>query len=264
MDHTNIVIFRSSTARDVFPKDEVYLQQLSRIGAGQRVIFKTVDNLAEMIRKFEMFDLPDKSMAHFIIQAHGNPYGFTIGQDTINMDSTPRLWKQLRDFFVHEVQRKLTPNGSVFIHACSSALEPQSIANVLSRLLPHHIFYGATDIILMDDLQIIPSDRTIIAYQVSEEKNRSGYRIVTLKGGHELIQEEERQYEAALRASLRSQQQQRQEADRLRRQQQEDRLAIAESRRFQKQKQEADRLRRQKQEAERFRRQRQEQIPSYD
>lgn len=231
----HIVIFRSTSAHDVFPRDPYYIKTLNDFPSVKYVHFSDVSGLSDMIKQFNRYKFPNDSLVQFIIQAHGAPDTLALGQDHITVDSP--LWDRFTHFFSESVLKKLTHNGSIFLHSCSIARGKDSFAHNFSLFIPHHVIYGATDMVKMMDLQMSPSDKSLVSYQVSEEKRRPDYRVVALLEGVEITQKHEFELQKPQEAEAKRIQKQRQEieAKRIQKQKQE-----AEVRRIQKQKQEAE------------------------
>lgn len=219
----HIVIFRSVTAHDVFPLDPYYIKTLNEFPSVKYVHFSDVKGLDDMIKQFNHYIIPDKSLVQFIIQAHGNPNQLQLGKDMISINSP--LWDLFIHFFTESVLNKLAHNGSIFLHSCSIARGTDSFAHNFSLFIPNHVIYGATDMIHMMDLQMSPSDKALVSYQVTEEHRRPDYRVVALLEGNEITQKHEYESQKPQGTDTKRVQKQKQEAD---------------TKRVQKQKQQAD------------------------
>ncbi|MCK4967676.1 MAG: hypothetical protein KAS12_01360 [Candidatus Aenigmarchaeota archaeon] len=181
----NIVIFRSSHALDVFPKDTSYFNFLNRLPNVDSVYFYDFDNMFDIIEKFNFITLDDNSIFHFVIQAHGSPDSIILGEDKITIDSNE--WEIFIDFFKGYVNQKMSNDGTIFLHACSVAKGKQSLARLLSIYENNHVIYGATDDITMNELQL-EFNHGIIEYNVIDEKKRPEYYIASMLNGVDIGQ----------------------------------------------------------------------------
>jgi len=187
-----VIIFRSLSAYDVFPYDESYIETLSSFPHINNVIFRDIENLNNMISVFNTLNIQDDTIEHFVIQAHGSSISIQLGSDELFLKSYN--WFRFLDFFTTKVERKLTKNASIFLHSCQSAQGIKSLSYELSGALPKHIIYGATDVVRQMDLIMKQTSKTLVSYQVIEEKASPFYRILSFLNQQIITQEQEEEY----------------------------------------------------------------------
>lgn len=186
-----IVIFRSSTATDVFPEDTAFQNMLKEATRVDDVDFYEVSSLRQLADIFKHYK--SGQVVQMIIQGHGSQDELIIGTDNIKI-GTP-LWENFVGFIRNElIPRLASINGSVFIHSCSIASEKsgqKSFARRASEALGASVLYGATGDVKMFDIELTASGVTGVSYKIVSEKQNPDYQIKAFTDGNDFDQEME-------------------------------------------------------------------------
>lgn len=191
-----VLIFHSSSADDVFKKDDGFENLVKRFGFGY--IEKKINTIEEMI--YQLLDFnetkPESKIAHLVIRAHGHETGMHIGTDNLDIIVQDRLYHNFNTFI--ELFSKLSTNlASIFLHSCSVGKDvsySDSFARYLSKKINIPIF-ASNEIIHTYDLIVdnITSGMPLsfpFCYRVSSDRITKNYEILLFKNG-EIIKDDE-------------------------------------------------------------------------
>lgn len=182
-----IIIFRSSSAFDVFPDDtiydniasdleEIYLTPVETIYYDIYGVNDMISNLCDLICSQKNIKI-----LHVVIQAHGKNDCIILGNDTIDININNENMCRYHDFIELISNILSKSNGSIFLHSCSTAKHEYNIAKYTTNLADVPLF-ASTNNIHMGDLEIRINNNYQygfgLVYKVKDTKFSSQYKII--------------------------------------------------------------------------------------
>ncbi len=185
-----VLVFQSSSADDVFKKDDAFENLVNRFGFGY--IEKKINSIDEMIYKmFEFNELnPNSKIVHLVIRAHGHETGMQLGNDNLDILIQNKTYHNF-NLFIDLFRRSATSLSSIFLHSCLVGKDvpySESFAKFLSKQIDVPIFASnklihTYDLIIDNISSGIPLSFPY-CYRVSNDRKKGDYQILLFKNGN--------------------------------------------------------------------------------